>query len=131
MVVTEVFSWHWCFQGRPKGVTPKYSLKALVPRLSELLGTQVCLLNFSILVWHYIQSFSFACLLCILIMLISLDYSLRLMMTVKRRLVKMLVFSIRVLWLDFRVFSLQYLTHWRYNLNVFGGYLYDILVVVV
>ncbi|KAK1257541.1 hypothetical protein QJS04_geneDACA017780 [Acorus gramineus] len=27
--------------GRPKGVTPKYSLKPLVPRLSELLGIQV------------------------------------------------------------------------------------------
>ncbi|GAU43537.1 hypothetical protein TSUD_98570 [Trifolium subterraneum] len=27
--------------GRPKGVTPKYSLKPLVPRLSELLGTEV------------------------------------------------------------------------------------------
>lgn len=31
-----------CFQGRPKGVTPKYSLKPLVPRLSELLGVEVC-----------------------------------------------------------------------------------------
>jgi hypothetical protein len=30
------------FQGRPKGVTPKYSLKPLVPRLSELLGVDVC-----------------------------------------------------------------------------------------
>lgn len=30
-----------CLQGRPKGVTPKYSLKPLVPRLSELLGIQV------------------------------------------------------------------------------------------
>lgn len=29
------------FQGRPKGVTPKYSLKPLVPRLSELLGYEV------------------------------------------------------------------------------------------
>ncbi|CAN1750033.1 Phosphoglycerate kinase, chloroplastic [Linum perenne] len=29
-------------QGRPKGVTPKYSLKPLVPRLSELLGVEVC-----------------------------------------------------------------------------------------
>lgn len=29
------------FQGRPKGVTPKYSLAPLVPRLSELLGFQV------------------------------------------------------------------------------------------
>lgn len=29
------------FQGRPKGVTPKYSLKPLVPRLSELLGVEV------------------------------------------------------------------------------------------
>lgn len=29
------------FQGRPKGVTPKYSLAPLVPRLSELLGIQV------------------------------------------------------------------------------------------
>lgn len=28
-------------QGRPKGVTPKYSLKPLVPRLSELLGVNV------------------------------------------------------------------------------------------
>ncbi|KAF5477306.1 hypothetical protein F2P56_003956 [Juglans regia] len=28
--------------GRPKGVTPKYSLKPLVPRLSELLGLEVC-----------------------------------------------------------------------------------------
>ncbi|KAJ0099445.1 hypothetical protein Patl1_20827 [Pistacia atlantica] len=28
--------------GRPKGVTPKYSLKPLVPRLSELLGVEVC-----------------------------------------------------------------------------------------
>ena len=27
--------------GRPKGVTPKYSLKPLVPRLSELLGLDV------------------------------------------------------------------------------------------
>ncbi|XP_076913317.1 phosphoglycerate kinase, cytosolic-like [Bidens hawaiensis] len=27
--------------GRPKGVTPKYSLKPLVPRLSELLGVEV------------------------------------------------------------------------------------------
>ncbi|RWR93363.1 phosphoglycerate kinase, chloroplastic-like protein [Cinnamomum micranthum f. kanehirae] len=27
--------------GRPKGVTPKYSLKPLVPRLSELLGVRV------------------------------------------------------------------------------------------
>lgn len=34
---------HCGFQGRPKGVTPKYSLKPLVPRLSELLGVQVCL----------------------------------------------------------------------------------------
>nr|XP_012567342.1 phosphoglycerate kinase, cytosolic-like [Cicer arietinum] len=31
----------FCFQGRPKGVTPKYSLKPLVPRLSELLGVEV------------------------------------------------------------------------------------------
>ena len=30
-----------CSQGRPKGVTPKYSLKPLVPRLSELLGVEV------------------------------------------------------------------------------------------
>lgn len=29
------------FQGRPKGVTPKFSLAPLVPRLSELLGIQV------------------------------------------------------------------------------------------
>ncbi|KAG7035307.1 hypothetical protein SDJN02_02102 [Cucurbita argyrosperma subsp. argyrosperma] len=29
------------FQGRPKGVTPKYSLAPLVPRLSELLGIEV------------------------------------------------------------------------------------------
>jgi 3-phosphoglycerate kinase len=28
-------------QGRPKGVTPKFSLAPLVPRLSELLGIQV------------------------------------------------------------------------------------------
>ncbi|RZR84026.1 hypothetical protein BHM03_00010772 [Ensete ventricosum] len=28
--------------GRPKGVTPKYSLKPVVPRLSELLGVNVC-----------------------------------------------------------------------------------------
>jgi hypothetical protein len=36
-------------QGRPKGVTPKYSLSPLVPRLSELLGIQVYALplNFS------------------------------------------------------------------------------------
>ncbi|KAL8147072.1 hypothetical protein AgCh_004702 [Apium graveolens] len=27
--------------GRPKGVTPKYSLKPLVPRLSQLLGVEV------------------------------------------------------------------------------------------
>lgn len=40
------------FQGRPKGVTPKYSLKPLVPRLSELLGVQVWRLNFvEIFVW--------------------------------------------------------------------------------
>ncbi|KAK9152471.1 hypothetical protein Syun_010780 [Stephania yunnanensis] len=31
--------------GRPKGVTPKYSLKPLVPRLSELLGVQVEMAN--------------------------------------------------------------------------------------
>ncbi|XP_058007637.1 phosphoglycerate kinase, cytosolic-like isoform X2 [Hevea brasiliensis] len=31
--------------GRPKGVTPKYSLKPLVPRLSELLGVQVKMAN--------------------------------------------------------------------------------------
>ncbi|XP_074581731.1 phosphoglycerate kinase, cytosolic [Curcuma longa] len=31
--------------GRPKGVTPKYSLKPLVPRLSELLGIQVVMAN--------------------------------------------------------------------------------------
>nr|XP_027063941.1 phosphoglycerate kinase, cytosolic-like [Coffea arabica] len=34
---------HWC--GRPKGVTPKYSLKPLVPRLSELLGVEVIIAN--------------------------------------------------------------------------------------
>ncbi|XP_021816974.1 phosphoglycerate kinase, cytosolic-like [Prunus avium] len=34
-----------CFQGRPKGVTPKYSLKPLVPRLSELLGVEVKIAN--------------------------------------------------------------------------------------
>ena len=28
-------------QGRPKGVTPKFSLAPLVPRLSELLGIEV------------------------------------------------------------------------------------------
>ncbi|GJM97728.1 hypothetical protein PR202_ga14677 [Eleusine coracana subsp. coracana] len=31
--------------GRPKGVTPKYSLKPLVPRLTELLGAQVVMAN--------------------------------------------------------------------------------------
>ncbi|TXG71300.1 hypothetical protein EZV62_006235 [Acer yangbiense] len=31
--------------GRPKGVTPKYSLKPLVPRLSELLGIKVTMAN--------------------------------------------------------------------------------------
>ncbi|KAK1393167.1 Phosphoglycerate kinase [Heracleum sosnowskyi] len=31
--------------GRPKGVTPKYSLKPLVPRLSELLGAEVKMAN--------------------------------------------------------------------------------------
>ncbi|KAL8126636.1 phosphoglycerate kinase, cytosolic [Apium graveolens] len=31
--------------GRPKGVTPKYSLKPLVPRLSELLGDEVKMAN--------------------------------------------------------------------------------------
>ncbi|KAG6758086.1 hypothetical protein POTOM_038420 [Populus tomentosa] len=31
--------------GRPKGVTPKYSLKPLVPRLSELLGVEVKIAN--------------------------------------------------------------------------------------
>lgn len=31
--------------GRPKGVTPKYSLKPLVPRLSELLGIEVKISN--------------------------------------------------------------------------------------
>ncbi|CAH9143491.1 unnamed protein product [Cuscuta epithymum] len=31
--------------GRPKGVTPKYSLKSLVPRLSELLGIEVKMAN--------------------------------------------------------------------------------------
>ncbi|KAJ6825360.1 phosphoglycerate kinase, cytosolic [Iris pallida] len=31
--------------GRPKGVTPKYSLKPLVPRLSELLGVTVGMAN--------------------------------------------------------------------------------------
>ncbi|KAG0487165.1 hypothetical protein HPP92_009260 [Vanilla planifolia] len=34
--------------GRPKGVTPKYSLRPLVPRLSELLGVNVELTNDSI-----------------------------------------------------------------------------------
>ncbi|KAF0902542.1 hypothetical protein E2562_017940 [Oryza meyeriana var. granulata] len=34
--------------GRPKGVTPKYSLKPLVPRLSELLGVDVVIANDSI-----------------------------------------------------------------------------------
>jgi phosphoglycerate kinase len=34
--------------GRPKGVTPKYSLKPLVLRLSELLGTEVKMANDSI-----------------------------------------------------------------------------------
>ncbi|CAD6266796.1 unnamed protein product [Miscanthus lutarioriparius] len=32
-------------QGRPKGVTPKYSLKPLVPHLSELLGVNVVMAN--------------------------------------------------------------------------------------
>ncbi|KAI3414917.1 Phosphoglycerate kinase [Psidium guajava] len=31
--------------GRPKGVTPKYSLKPIVPRLSELLGVEVRMAN--------------------------------------------------------------------------------------
>jgi phosphoglycerate kinase len=31
--------------GRPKGVTPKFSLKPLVPRLSELLGVEVVMAN--------------------------------------------------------------------------------------
>merc|ERR1712100_946448 len=31
--------------GRPKGVTPKYSLKPIVPRLSELLGVEVKMAN--------------------------------------------------------------------------------------
>jgi len=35
-------STHRRLQGRPKGVTPKYSLKPLVARLSELLGVNVC-----------------------------------------------------------------------------------------
>ncbi|CAA7405465.1 unnamed protein product [Spirodela intermedia] len=34
--------------GRPKGITPKYSLKPLVPRLSELLGVNVEIANDSI-----------------------------------------------------------------------------------
>ncbi|KAJ8510880.1 hypothetical protein OPV22_001314 [Ensete ventricosum] len=34
--------------GRPKGVTPKYSLKPVVPRLSELLGVNVEMANDSI-----------------------------------------------------------------------------------
>uniref|UniRef100_A0A0D3CVS9 Phosphoglycerate kinase n=1 Tax=Brassica oleracea var. oleracea TaxID=109376 RepID=A0A0D3CVS9_BRAOL len=34
--------------GRPKGVTPKFSLKPLVPRLSELLGIEVVMANDSI-----------------------------------------------------------------------------------
>ncbi|PON38518.1 Phosphoglycerate kinase [Parasponia andersonii] len=34
--------------GRPKGVTPKYSLKPLVPRLSELLGYDVKIANDSV-----------------------------------------------------------------------------------
>ena len=37
-----VFPW---LQGRPKGVTPKFSLKPLVPRLSELLGVDVKIAN--------------------------------------------------------------------------------------
>jgi 3-phosphoglycerate kinase len=36
------------FQGRPKGVTPKFSLAPLVPRLSELLGIQVQVVHGSI-----------------------------------------------------------------------------------
>ncbi|KAI5383542.1 Phosphoglycerate kinase 3, partial [Lathyrus oleraceus] len=35
-------------KGRPKGVTPKYSLKPLVPRLSELLGSEVTIAGDSI-----------------------------------------------------------------------------------
>ncbi|EPS64076.1 phosphoglycerate kinase [Genlisea aurea] len=31
--------------GRPKGVTPKYSLKPLIPRLSQLLGVEVAITN--------------------------------------------------------------------------------------
>jgi phosphoglycerate kinase len=42
--------------GRPKGVTPKYSLKPLVPRLSELLGVDVC---YDLTLSHYL----FCCLL--------------------------------------------------------------------
>ncbi|KAF3613255.1 Phosphoglycerate kinase, chloroplastic [Capsicum baccatum] len=34
--------------GRPKGVTPKYSLKPLIPRLSELLGVEVKMANDSV-----------------------------------------------------------------------------------
>ena len=43
------------FQGRPKGVTPKFSLKPLVPRLSELLGVEVCVSYYSILAKFYEQ----------------------------------------------------------------------------
>uniref|UniRef100_A0A803N576 Phosphoglycerate kinase n=1 Tax=Chenopodium quinoa TaxID=63459 RepID=A0A803N576_CHEQI len=35
-------------KGRPKGVTPKYSLTPLVPRLSELLGAEVKMANDSV-----------------------------------------------------------------------------------
>lgn len=38
------FFFPFVLQGRPKGVTPKYSLKPLVPRLSELLGVSVSLM---------------------------------------------------------------------------------------
>jgi len=35
-------------QGRPKGVTPKFSLAPIVPRLSELLGIQVFICSTSL-----------------------------------------------------------------------------------
>jgi len=41
MVVTEVFSWIWCFQGHPKGVTTKYSLKALLIRILFIIQNHI------------------------------------------------------------------------------------------
>ena len=44
-MVIHIVLFYYGFQGRPKGVTPKYSLKPLVPRLSELLGIEVKMAN--------------------------------------------------------------------------------------